>query len=122
VSNLNDTVKVAESLARTASWAAQIRNPHGKYGRLVIDVTGIVTAPSVVATIRAVDRVSGKKSDVLASVALTGVATTVLKVGPALTAAANLVANDVMPPLIEVNFAHANGDSITYSASLELVQ
>jgi hypothetical protein len=76
----------------------------------------------VVVTINAIDKVSGKKSTVLASAAITGTGTTVLKVGPGLTAAANLVANDVLPPNLEIDFAHADADSITYSAGLEIVE
>jgi hypothetical protein len=118
----NQYVEVATSIARVASWAARISNLQGRFGRLVIDVTAIVTAPSVVVSIREIDRVSGKRITILDSVALVGAGTTVLRVGPALTAAANLVANDFMPVDLEIVFTHANGDSITYSAGLELVQ
>jgi len=119
---MNEQVEVAKSAARTASWAVIVRNAHGLYGRLVIDVTAIAATPSVVVTIRGIDKVSGKKTDILASAAIVGVSTTVLRVGPALTAAANAVANDFMPSDIEINFAHADADSITYSAGLDLVQ
>lgn len=122
MSNLNQLVEVASLAARTASWAMRVKNPHAKHGRLIIDVTAITATPSVVVTIRAVDRVSGKKVDILASAAIVGVGTTTLRVGPGLTAAANVVANDFMPTDIEIDFAHADADSITYSAALELVQ
>jgi hypothetical protein len=43
------------------------------------------------------------------------VATTVLKVGPGLTAAANLVANDMIPSIWRVIVTHGDTDSATYS-------
>lgn len=73
-------------------------NNEGKGLHLVIDVTVISgTTPTLTVTIEGKDPVSGKYYTILASAALSAVATTVLKVYPALTAAANLVANDVLP-------------------------
>lgn len=115
-------IEVCPLLARTATHAVRIENFGGaRYGRLVIDVTAVADTPSVVVTIKAVEKVSGKESTVLASAAITGTGTTVLKVGPGLTAGANAVANDVMPPLIEIEAVHADTDSITYSMGLELM-
>jgi hypothetical protein len=117
----NEQVEVAPLLARTASHAVRIKNPGASYGRLTIDVTAVAATPSVVVTIRAVDKVSGKKKDLLASAAIVGTGTTVLEVGPALTAAANAVANNFLGSDLEIDFTHADADSITYSAGLDLV-
>lgn len=113
-------VAIAASQPRTASHAVRVKNDGALYGRLIIDCTDAAATPSVVVTIRAVDLLSGKKSDILASAAITGAGVTRMEVGPALTAAANAVANTFMPSEIEINFAHADADSITYSAGLEL--
>lgn len=118
---MNQQVEIAPSAARTASWAVRVKNLGARFGRLVIDATAIAATPSVVVTIRAVDKVSGKKRDLLASVAIVGVGTTVLEIGPALTAAANAVANTFLGSDLEIDFAHADADSITYSAGLDLI-
>jgi hypothetical protein len=69
----------------------------GKYLQMTVDITAITATGTVTVTIFGFDPVSGKFYTILASTALGAVATTVLRVGPALTAAANLVANDFMP-------------------------
>ncbi len=105
------------STARTASPGAVDLDQKGKKGVVVvIDVTAIAATPSLTVTIRGKDT-SGKTWTILASAAITGTGTTTLKVYPGLTAAANAVANDVIPDNCEVDFSHGDADSITYSAS-----
>jgi hypothetical protein len=66
--------------------------------QLVIDITALTgTGPTLTVTIQGKDPTSGKFYTILASAALAAVATTVLRVYPGLTAAANLTANDVLP-------------------------
>jgi hypothetical protein len=89
---------------------------------LVIDVTAIVTAPSVTVAIEAFDATSGKWVALLTSAAITAVGTTVLRIYPGLAVAANLSANDVLWEQIRVTPTHANGNSITYSISAHLIQ
>lgn len=115
---------VLPSLARTATPDTQefdVQVAEGDALHLVIDVTAIVTTPSITVTISGVDRVSGKTYTVLASAAITTVSTTVLKVGAGLVAAANLVANDVLPPVFRVTVTHGNANSITYSVVGQLI-
>ena len=69
----------------------------GKFLDLVLDITNVGGAGTVTVTIRGYDPVSGKVYLILASTALAAVATTVLRVGPGLTAAGNLTANDFIP-------------------------
>ena len=68
----------------------------GKYLDLTIDITN-ANGGTLTVTIVGWDPASGKQFTILASAGLVANATTVLKVGPALTAAANLVANDFIP-------------------------
>lgn len=84
-------------------------------GLFVIDVTAATATPSVVFTIQGVEPVSGNTWTILASAAITGTGTTVLRVHPSLTASANLIAKDILPQAININAAHADTDSITYS-------
>lgn len=118
----NNSVTLLASAARTATVAtADQRNPHHRGVVVVIDVTASSATPSVVATIQGKDEVSGKYYTILASAAITGTGTTVLRVYPGLTAASNTVANDVLPSTWRVNFVHADADSITYSAAAQLI-
>lgn len=73
-------------------------NTNARGLHLTIDITAITgTGPTLTVTIQGKDAVSGKYYTILASAALSAVGTTVLRVYPALTAAANTAANDVLP-------------------------
>jgi hypothetical protein len=118
-------VTVYPSAARTATPTA-VTVPVGRYRalHLVIDVTAVTATPSVVCTIDAYDPVSGKYYNLLTSAALTDSGapyTRVLKIGRALTAAANLTANDVLPSTIRITMTHGDADSITYTVAATLV-
>jgi hypothetical protein len=82
---------------------------------LTIDVTAVTATPALTVTINRVDPVSGKVTALLASAVIATVSTTVLKVGPDLAAATNLVAQDYMPPCFRIDCSHGDADSITYS-------
>lgn len=128
---MNTSIPIVESATFTAP-AAQV-NAAGtptKYttGRvckgliLYIDITNIHSGtPSITVTIKGYDPVSQKTRTILASAALGSVATTVLKVYPGLTAAANAVVSDIMDPTFEVTVSHADGQSIDYSIGANLV-
>lgn len=87
----------------------------------VINVTASAATPSVVFTIQGYDRASDTWYTILASAAITGAGQTILRVMRGLTAAANLVANDLLPDKIRITPVHADADSITYSVGLCLV-
>lgn len=121
VSNAAGQVTVLASAARTATPDTCEYEVAGYRGlHLTIDATAATATPSVVVTILGVDRASGKTYTILASAAITGAGTTVLRVGPGLTAATNLVASDVLPPVIRIQSAHGDADSLTYSVGLSL--
>jgi hypothetical protein len=63
---------------------------------LIIDITAI-TAGSLVVTIKGKDPISGQYYTLLASASLTATGTTILKVYPGITAAANLSVSDILP-------------------------
>jgi hypothetical protein len=71
-------------------------NATGRGLVLVIDITAFA-GTSVTFTLQGKDPASGKYYTIIASAALAAVATTVLRVYPGLTAAANLVVSDVLP-------------------------
>jgi hypothetical protein len=114
---------VFASTARTATSASDVfANQHGHRGLdLVIDCTASADTPSVVFTLQGYNPLGDDYYTILASAAVTGAATTVLRVFPGSTAAANTVANFQLPGLWRVNAVHADGDSITYSVGAWLL-
>jgi hypothetical protein len=96
-------VTVLASAARTASVNSAVFTNVGYRGlHLVIDATAAADTPSVVFTIQGYSPLGDDYYTILASAAITGTGTTVLRVYPGLTAANNTVANDVLPHLWRV--------------------
>ena len=119
--NIDGTALV--SAARTASVdSADLTNFNARGLQLVIDATVIAATPSIVVTIQGKDALSGKYYTILAAAAITGVSTVVLRVYPGLTAAANLVASDVLPRTWRVSVVAGDADSITYSVGYSLIR
>jgi hypothetical protein len=119
-----EAITVLASAARTATPTVDTFRVQGGEVKgliLIIDCTAVAATPSVVFTIVGVDPVSGKTFTILVSAAITGTGTTVLRVHPDLTVAANQVAKDIVPAQWSVTAVHADGDSITYSVGAQLV-
>lgn len=113
---------VYSSAARTATPTAPTLGTSGAHGcHIVIDVTASAATPSVVPTIDGLDDLSGKWYTLLTGAAITGTGTTVLKIYPGITVAANVSASDIIPSQIRVVMTHADADSITYSVSAHLM-
>ncbi|MBA3760130.1 MAG: hypothetical protein H0X07_06310 [Gemmatimonadales bacterium] len=108
--------------ARTATpTAANLTNFNGRAILVILDVTAITATPLLTLTISGVDIVSGKVYALLTSAVIGAVSTTVFKVGPGLTAAANLVANEYLPRALQFSVSHGDADSATYSVGYSLV-
>jgi hypothetical protein len=122
VSNLADYVTILTSAARTASVNSQdYINTNGYQNMiLTIDATAAAATPSVVFTIEGKDLASGKYYTILASAAITGTGTTILRVSPGLTAAANTIAKDFIPFVWRLKVVAADADSLTYSVGAHL--
>lgn len=115
-------VTLLASAARTATTNSGDQTNSGARGlHLVIDATAASATPSVVFTIQGKDAVSGAYYTILASAAVTGISTTVLRVYPGLTASANAIANDVLPKTWRLLATHADADSLTYSVGASLI-
>lgn len=118
---MNFEIPVLASTARTATLnSGDQSNLNGRGLHLVIDVTA-GAAFSIVPKIQAKDQASGKWYDLLVGAAITATGTTVLKLYPGLTAAANLVANDVLPVSWRLRVEHGDATSVTYSAGASLI-
>lgn len=72
-------------------------NKWGRSAKCAVDVTIAGGTPTLVVTVQGKDTASGKYYTVLASAALATVATTLLSIGPGLTASANVIVNDSLP-------------------------
>ena len=77
----------------------------GRGVQLVIDITAITgTTPSATFSVQGKDMASGKYYNLLTSVALTAVGTTVLTIYPGIAASANVSANTVIPRVFRVSY------------------
>ena len=88
----------------------------GKYLDVVLDIT-VPNGGTVTISIFGIDPASGKvfpTAGILVSAALGAAATTRLEVGPALTAAANLVVNDFIPLYFGIQVVVATA-TVTFS-------
>lgn len=82
--------------AGTTNGADQL-NANASGLQLTIDITAVGGTPTLTVTIQGKDTASGKYYTLLASAALSSVATTVLRVFPGAPATANVSANDLLP-------------------------
>lgn len=93
---------------------------------LILDVTAFAGDDSFTFTIQGKDPASGKYYDLLASAAISTTGTTVLKLYPGLTAAANSVENDLLPRTWRVKAdytqAGAAADTLTFSVGAVLIR
>lgn len=109
------------SAARTATVNSSGIDSKSEDGcHVVLDVTAIVTAPSIVLKVQGYDMASSTWYDILTGAAVTTVSTVVYRVHPSLTASANLTVKDMLPSDIRINVAHGNANSITYSVGVTL--
>lgn len=114
------TLNVFASEARTATpTAVTLKVPQeAEAASVVVEVTAAADTPSVVFAFNLVDPTSGTVVAILTSAAVTAVSSNIYKISPHLTASANLIAKDHLPPLLQITATHADADSITYSASI----
>jgi hypothetical protein len=110
------------SAARTATLSSDEQlNSYARGVEVIVDMTVDGGTDTVTVTIEGKDPASGKFYTILASTALTAVATTVLRVYPGLVVAANATANDVLPKVWRVTCTHSGVQSFTYSVGANLV-
>lgn len=118
----NYGAKIFSSKPRTATEdSPDQQNREGRGVHIVIDVTKITDAPSVVPKIQGIDPESGKPYDILVGDAIGTTGINVLKVYPGITGSAKVAANDSLPLVWRLRMEHGNADSITYSAGANVV-
>lgn len=122
MADTNRKLTVFASAARTATAnSSDLPNSDSRGAHIVIDVSAVSATPSVTFKVQGKDPLSGSYYDILTSAAITATGTTVLKVYPGITAAANVAVSDVLPQVWRVRAEHGDADSITYSVSASLI-
>ena len=93
-------------------------NPY-KGVRVRVVSTAVSDTPEVTVTIQGYDEAAAAWYTILASVAITGTATTVYRVHPSLTAVANSIAQDTIPALWRIITTVGNADPLSYSINAD---
>lgn len=122
VTNAGSSVNLLNSAARTATPNSfELQGLISIIGVVaVLDVSAVVSTPSITLAVQGVDRLSGATWPILTSAAITATGTTVLRIHPDLTNATNSVAADVIPPVVRFVTTHSNANAITYTLAAYL--
>jgi hypothetical protein len=106
----------------------EIESESGADGLAVVATSVVIATTDVNAnanditfTLQGKDTLSGEYYDILESVALNAVATTVLRVHPSLTVSSNTIAKDGLPQIYRVQAEHADDSPVTYSVAINLL-
>lgn len=114
--NANLGITLLASAARTATpinTADQV-NLSWRGAHIIINVSAYTTG-TYTPTIQGKDPVTGNYYTLLAGAALSGTGTTIMRVYPGLTAAANVTANDFLPRTWRVTFMGSATPAMTFS-------
>ena len=118
-SNLDATILA--SAARTVETNSTDQTNYNARGvHVVIDITA-GTGGTVTPVIEGKDALSGKYYEILRGAGLTAAGTTVLKVYPGITAAANASVSDILPRAWRVQVEVADTTSYTYSIGASVI-
>lgn len=119
----NKQLVVFPSVSRTASPNAdQQANRFYRGVDIIIDITAVPGGDTVTFNVEGLDPASGKWYSILSSTALVGIGTTVLRIYPSLTAAANATANSVLPCAWRVRPSHSGSGAFVYSVGANLMK
>ena len=114
-------VGILPSLARTADVTGKDITVAEKYqaAHIVVDVTA-GSGFNLIFTVKGKDLASSKDYTILASPIINGVSTTVMRIGPELTAGTN-IAKDYVPYTFHVDVTQSGNVSATYSIGGSLI-
>ena len=123
--NIQNAQATINLVASGASQTGPVQD--GSFGRgllVFVNVTALAgTTPSLTVTIKGVDPVSGATYTILTSAAITATGFTVLKVYPTLPAAANLTAQDVLPPNFQITATvNGTGPQVTATIATQVIE
>lgn len=117
----SEEVTLLPSASRTTTYTSpDLQNLGGRTGmNLVLDMTSVGTG-SVTVTINGKDQASGKYYLILAGAAVVTNSTNRYRVSPTLTAGANVIAQDELPPTFQVVVTANNAIPAVYSLGYAL--
>jgi hypothetical protein len=117
----NQNVVLFPSAARTATITSEnLLNQYGREIDVVLDVTAVVTTPSLVLTIDYLDAASGKYVNLLTGAAVATVSTNRYRVHPNIANVTNLVAQAQLPRVFRIVVTAADDKSATYSVGYRI--
>lgn len=118
----NKSIQLMASAARTATNnSGDKRNAVHRGIRVHIKVTADPAAASVTYTLQGKDNITGDYYTLLASAPVAAVGDTFLHVYPGIAEVANQAKSAVLPPYWRLLATHADGDSMTYQCTAELL-
>lgn len=121
MSIIKSSIRVAQSVSRTATETFEVDNNNLGSGVFIVDVTaGASGTDTVTVTIDGYDETSGKWYNLLTGAAITAVSTNVYYVGDYKPATANVAAQDFLPKKFRVVATKNNATAITYSIGANL--
>lgn len=113
---------IFSSAARTATANGTSQNNRFHKGIVfTVDMTAVTATGSIVFTLQGYDSLSAKWYTILASAAVTTVATTTYTAFPGAPATANVSANFQLPKTWRIIATAANAVSMTYSVGADLL-
>lgn len=119
----NLAAQILPSAARTAATvnSGDQTNVQWLGGHIIVNISAY-TSGTMTPSIQGKDPVSGNYYTILTGTALNSTGTTVLKVYPGITAAANASVSDILPKVWRVQILGASSPSATYSVGALLDQ
>lgn len=119
---INQEVTLLASASRTTTQTgADISNL--SYNALVVSLdTTTVGSGSVTVLIQGKDSASGKYRTLLTGAAVTTDTTNYYKIGPTVAAAANVAAQDYLPPVFRITVTANNANAAVYSVGYALMR
>jgi hypothetical protein len=115
-----DVVLLASAVRAATNNTADQTNLNFRGVHVTVDVTVVPGVDTVTPKIQGKNGLTGVYYDILIGTAMVAVATQTLKVYPGLLAAANAVANDVLPKTWRVVLTHSAASNFTYSVGAQL--
>jgi hypothetical protein len=116
--NNQSAVELASAARTTTQTGADRTNHNSRALHVVVDVT-VAGTGSITPKIQGKDA-NGIYYDLLVGTAIIANGTTVLKIGPGITAAANAAASDFVPRTFRIVVTADNANPVTYSVGYEL--
>jgi hypothetical protein len=120
MARIKSNIRIAESKARTETEAFEVESNSLSDGVFIVDITAGAGTPTLTVSIDGFDYASGKWYNIITSATLNTNATTVLRVGKNVVAAANVAVRDFLPSKFRVVATKNNATAMTYSIGVNL--